>query len=323
MSSLYMAERLFRTSFSLIPLRGMKDSSAPKAPAIAWKQHPYQYDQRRARLGDIAQWLDQGWQLGVVTGRISGVIVLDFDTMELWQRFSSEKPHIVRDKLIVRTKRGIHLYIPVDRTSGAPIPKRSGTNGTKWDLLTDGFYVVAPGSEIAGHTYTIIAGALDQMPAPQPGQLKEILSWLDASSTPKQQPAIIPTAQPTLPGIERDRNELIQAMRIRFSSKVDSSGGRNNALFDACVWGRDRGLDQNDCMGILADFLHAPGDEEPETHRMKEFEKTLRSAFSRPARPVAVGAAPVRLPDSARQAFARRDEMHIWRLLDWGAPARL
>lgn len=308
MTSLYMGETLLRQRFSLIPLRGSKDSSEPKAPSIAWKQHPYQYDQRHARLGDVAQWLDAGWQLGIVCGRISGVIVLDFDTMELWQRFSTEKPHIVRDKLIVRTKRGIHLYIPVDAPSGAPIPKKSGKG---WDLQTDGFYVVAPGSEIAGHTYTIIAGDLDQMPAPTPGQLKEILAWLDPTL---QQPANVPPAQSVLPGIERDRNELLQAMRARFSSMSDSSGGRNNALFKSLTWGRDRGLSAADCMGILADFLKAPGDEEPESQRMREFNKTLKSAFSRPARPLEV--APARLPDSARQAFARRDEMHIWRLLD-------
>jgi hypothetical protein len=306
MFPLYMGESLLRQRFSLIPLRGSKDSSEPKAPSIAWKQHPYQYDQRHARLGDVAQWLTAGWQIGIVTGRISGVIVLDFDTMDLWQRFSTELPHIVRDKLTVRTKRGIHLYIPV-ATSGAPIPKKKG-NG--WDLQTDGFYVVAPGSEINGHTYTILSGDLDQMPTPTPGQLKEILAWLDATLQQQQRP----TAQPVLPGIERDRYELLQALRTRFSSKVDSSGGRNNALFESFTWGRDRGLSSADCMGILADFLHAPGEDQSEPARMKEFEKTLRSAFSRPARPV--GAAPARLPDSARQALARRNEMHIWRLLD-------
>lgn len=310
MSSLYMGETLLRQRFSLIPLRGSKDSSEPKAPAIAWKQHPYQYDQRRARLGDVAQWLDQGkWELGIVCGRISGVIVLDFDTMDLWQRFSTEMAHIVRDKLIVRTKRGIHLYIPV-ATSGAPIPKKKGKG---WDLQGDGFYVVAPGSEINGHTYTILSGDLDQMPAPTPGQLKEILAWLDALTDGAPALAAV-VVQPVLLGIERDRNEMIQAMRTRFSSKVDSSDGRNNALFESLTWGRDRGLSSADCMGILADFLKAPGEDEPESQRMKEFEKTLKSAFSRPARPV--GAAPARLPDSARQALARRDLMHVWRLLD-------
>lgn len=308
MFSLYMAERLFRTSFSLIPLRGMKDSSAPKVPPIDWKI----YQQRRAIKEQVTDWIAvQGWQLGVVTGRVSGVVVLDFDSMELWQRFSTEMPHIVRNKLIVRTKRAFHLYIPV-ATSGAPIPNKKGH---KWELLADGRYAVAPGSEIAGHTYTILTGDLDQLPAPQPGQLKEILAWFEPAS-PTQQPAIIPTAQPTLPGIERDHKELIQAMRTRFSSMIDSSGGRNNALFSSLTWGRDRGLDHAECMALLGDFLNAPGAEETQAHRMREFDKTLRSAFSRPARPVDQGTAPARLPDSARQAFARRDLMHIWRLLD-------
>lgn len=303
MSTLYMGETLLRHGFSLIPVRGAKDSSAPKAAALDWKV----FQHRPPLLGQVAVWIDfEHWELAIATGRVSGVVVIDFDDMDLWISFSSANPHLIRGKLIVRTRRGIHLYIPV-ATAGAPI---QSTHKELWGLQADGRYVVAPGSEIDGHTYTIIAGSLETMPAPTPGQLKEILAWLQPNSAPAPAGAAV---QPVLPGIGRDRLELIQAMRAYFADLA--SAGRNNALFKALTWARDRGLSHSECLALLADFIAAPGDAiESERSRTREFMATLRSAFSRPAREVK--AAPARLPDSIRQALSRLKLTHIWRILD-------
>lgn len=307
MYPLYMGEALINQGFSLIPVRGDKDSSQPKAAAIAWASS----QQRRATLGDVAAWTQlQGWQLAIVTGRISGMVAVDFDDLELWQRFSTEKAHLLKNKIIVRTRRGVHLYIPV-AGSGAPIASK---NGNGWDFQADGKYVVAPGAIINDHTYTIISD-VSRMPAPQPGQLQEILSWLqpDGASAPTPEAAADRPAQLTLPVVGPDRHALIAALKQRFSAW--SLTGRNNALFRALAWGRDRGLSAGDCMALLADFITAPGTStESQSSRMREFNATLRSVFSRPARPV--GTAPARLPDAARQALSRLGLMHVWRLID-------
>lgn len=303
MYPLYMGESLLHHGFSLLPVRGAQDSSAPKAAALDWKV----FQHRRATVGDVATWTQlKDWQIAIATGRISGVVVIDFDDMDLWIRFSSANPHLIRGKLIVRTRRGIHLYIPV-ATTGSPI---QSTHKELWGLQADGRYVIAPRSVIDGHTYTIIAGSLETMPAPTPGQLKEILAWLqpDGASAP-----VGAAVQPVLPGIGRDRLELIQAMRAYFADLV--SVGRNNAAFKTLTWARDRGLSHSECLALLADFIAAPGDAiESERSRTREFMATLRSAFSRPAREAR--AAPVRLPDSVRQALSRLKLTHIWRILD-------
>lgn len=85
MTSFYMPQMLWRTGFSLIPLIGNRDSTRPKAPALSsWAK----YQQRRANWPDIVRWVaNEGYQFAVVTGRISGVVVFDFDDMALWEAF--------------------------------------------------------------------------------------------------------------------------------------------------------------------------------------------------------------------------------------------
>src|SRR4051812_34552791 len=75
---LTFAEAYFYLSYSVIPLIGDTDLSRAKVPAIPWTT----FQQHRASLNDYAYWFTKSefGGLGIVTGRISQLVVLDFDS---------------------------------------------------------------------------------------------------------------------------------------------------------------------------------------------------------------------------------------------------
>ena len=143
------AETYLSLKYSVIPLRGDLDTAQPKAAAVPWKV----YQSRRATLSDLHNWFieQQFPALGIVTGRISRLMVLDFDTPELFQYFKVRYPHLTQTRTI-QTHRGWHLYFcPPD----VPLSSRKGLGV---DLLSEGCYVVAPPSTIGETAYRITRG---------------------------------------------------------------------------------------------------------------------------------------------------------------------
>lgn len=165
-----MARALHRSALSLIPLYGEKDSSRPKEAAVSLTQ----YQTAPATWPQVIQWVTSGYQLGIATGRVSGVVVIDFNNFQLWQDFrASELPSLIGKRLTVRTPNGIHLYIPVTTNGPLIVPQRA----PRWTLRGCGDVVVAPHSIIRGRGYQIVAGSVEDMGTPSEAAVIALLAW--------------------------------------------------------------------------------------------------------------------------------------------------
>src|SRR5215216_6415736 len=102
-----------------------------KIPAEPWAQ----YQHHHMTLEEIEEkpWYD----VGNVTGKVSGIAVLDADSREAVEELK-RLGHPATP--MVKTARGLHLYF---RHPGGELPTRIGL-GNGLDLKGDGGYVVAP-----------------------------------------------------------------------------------------------------------------------------------------------------------------------------------
>jgi hypothetical protein len=129
LAMLYLAK-----GFSLIPLRP-KD----KKPAIAsWKE----FQDRKPSEAELKIWFADGTQnnLGIVTGKVSGIVVVDFDSQEAIE--FAERNNFP-DTPSVATGKGFHAYYRY-KEGVRNFQKRDDL--PQIDLRGDGGYVVAPPS---------------------------------------------------------------------------------------------------------------------------------------------------------------------------------
>jgi len=135
--------------FSVIPLR-----PSSKKPAInSWTA----YQHRHATDEELIAWFGNGSKnnIGIVTGAISGIVVLDFDSREAI-RFADR--HRIKRTPYVKTPRGYHLYLR--HKNGV----RNSQLEQEIDIKGEGGYVVAPPSISAeGEEYVWFDG-LDETP---------------------------------------------------------------------------------------------------------------------------------------------------------------
>ncbi len=140
--------------FSLIPLR-----PNDKRPAIdSWKK----FQERHATDQELLQWFGDGSNIniGIVTGGISGIDVVDLDgreALDLFLKLNSKKTPVVS------TGKGLHFYF-CHKVGVRNFQKREDLPGI--DLRGDGGYVVAPPSvHPNGKTYAWVTwSGLDDLP---------------------------------------------------------------------------------------------------------------------------------------------------------------
>lgn len=151
----------------VIPLR-----PRDKRPALAsWQEH----QQRRAAEEEIRAWWSRwpGANVGVVTGAVSVLVVLDLDGPEV---VNYAKERGVPQTPVVATGKGFHVYF---QHPGRPVPNAAALAGIKGlDLRGDGGYVVAPPSlHPSGRRYAWCKGrSPDDLPlAPMPDWLLELM----------------------------------------------------------------------------------------------------------------------------------------------------
>ena len=110
--------------WSVIPVR------ADKAAALTeWKR----YQEKRPSLEDWRRWLEgkpsNGVRpfgdivgLGVICGKVShSLVVLDFDRVEVWEKFATQQPKVAKLSKVVKTGRGWHVYLV---TTDGPVASR-------------------------------------------------------------------------------------------------------------------------------------------------------------------------------------------------------
>lgn len=133
------ANGYLRRGFSIIPLAPPVngDVKSGKKPTIPWKV----FQSRKPTQQEIDQWFFRSsHNIGIVTGRISGIVVVDCDD-EQAVRWCQEE--LADTAMIARTGSGFHLFYS---HPGSVIRNGAKLQGLNLDLRADGGYVVAPPS---------------------------------------------------------------------------------------------------------------------------------------------------------------------------------
>ena len=262
-----------RRGFSIIPV------GSDKRPALTtWK--PYQT--RRASEDELRQWAQKrptGW--AVVTGEISGLIVLDFDGergLETMQALGLQ-PHVQTGS------GGAHVYFA---HPGHHVPTLNSKSkiemGQRWpglDIRADGGYACFAGRNRSG-AYEWLR-ELDPEPIDLlPTDLQEFLGLL---------PPRPPQAPPARPAknVSTCRTGRVSADRLidRALSRIRSEG-RNNAGFWLAVQLRDNQFAETEAESIVCSFAartpatNTKGQHEPYTDQ--EALASLREAYARSPR---------------------------------------
>jgi len=152
--------------FSIIPIK------PDKKPYIKWE--PFQT--RSATPEEIRQWWKQ-WpnaMIGIITGAISGIFVIDCDSAEAYRRVQELLPDAFIT-CIARTPRGYHLYFVYSKDIGNAAGIMPGV-----DIRGEGGYIIAPPSENGnGKAYHWLEGLsiFEEDPAPCPDALLNIKSF--------------------------------------------------------------------------------------------------------------------------------------------------
>jgi len=124
--------------FSVFPI------SDNKIPLIKWKR----FQEEHANDTEVREWHDAGFNVGIVTGRISNLCVIDCDKRcdAVWFYQNRSKSPV-----LVQTRRGIHFYF---RHPGGLVP--NSTMHAMYDVRGDGGYVVAPPSRFGEVRYKFV-----------------------------------------------------------------------------------------------------------------------------------------------------------------------
>jgi P4 family phage/plasmid primase-like protien len=186
------AERkvLWDAGFSLIPIlrRG-------KRPTIRWEK----YQLERASWDQVEAWGKQ-WpagNIGIVTGSVSGLVVLDLDSEEAIAEARKRGLPVTPE---VRTGKGLHVYF---QHPGCSVRNRARLL-PGMDIRGDGGFVVAPGStHESGAIYEALNPISQSVLRPMPAWLMDLLSRPNVGSdhvarqtltTRRREPAVLENA---------------------------------------------------------------------------------------------------------------------------------
>jgi hypothetical protein len=179
---LEQARRLAAAGCSVIPidspecLKGVDNSSAGKRPAIPWKQ----FQSTRATDDQLIGWFGtESRNIGIVTGVISDLVVVDCDSPEA---LAWADTHLPPTPWRVRTSKGEHRGY---RHPGGAVRNAvridTGDPTIKIDVRGDGGYVVGPGSlHASGAAYEWIA----EEPASTASLPRFDPAWLKGETAP-------------------------------------------------------------------------------------------------------------------------------------------
>lgn len=164
------ALELYDRGYSIIPLN--PDSKKPKLES--WKQ----YQTERPSREKVKKWFSEPANIGIITGQVSNLLVLDLDSQDAikWAKsheFSGVTPSVI-------THRGYHLYfeypedVELDSASYEPYPKA--------EVFGNAHYVVAPPSRHpSGFQYRWDVSPTQTSPEPAP-------EWLLNELRPQTKP---------------------------------------------------------------------------------------------------------------------------------------
>jgi hypothetical protein len=206
-----------------------------KVPAIPWRE----YQSRLPTENELRAWFRTPQNLAIITGAVSGVVVIDADDPIAVQWCIHRLPYTWWQ---TATARGFHLFY---RHPGVPVRNRArletGDGRLAIDVRGDGGYVIAPGSiHATGAAYTFAGNwtrEREVLPRFWPG-------WLQRPE--RRRPPQPDRARPTGNVIDRGRRYLaaIPAPQIGAGSDVA-------VLSAACRLVRGLALSETDATALL------------------------------------------------------------------------
>ena len=228
--------------------------AAGKAPLVRWDR----YQVTRPTDAELRSWFDveEPRNVGVVCGRVSGVVVIDCDDPDALD--------VALDCLPVTpvrtlTAKGAHLFFryPTDAAAGEAFGNKSGVllGGLKYriDLRADAGYVVVPPSiHATGVEYEAPEPwltAFERMPMLPATELRALYRASSGSTPPTV------SRRPVLTSTRAD-GALAQAQRYfaRVPPAVEGCGGDHFTFVQACRAIRDFGLSQGEAFDVLRDW---------------------------------------------------------------------
>jgi hypothetical protein len=267
-------ELLVKRRWPMIPSRG--DS---KGACVEWKR----FQEQLPTVEELREWdqrlKPERW--GLVTGKLSGVVVLDFDGemgIELMRKWGID-PH-------VRTgSGGFHWYLLHPSWRVPTLNAKSGKKSWPWpglDIRGDGGFAVLLGRNKNGPYEQL----RDLVPDPFDALPEEVRAFLrNHSEKADAKPQQSARNHRTTPGSGRrvDTERL-----IRNALEIVPNRGRNNSGFWLACQLRDNEFSNGDAEAAMRDYrsrvpsTNAKGQREPYIER--EMLASLHEAYSRPAR---------------------------------------
>lgn len=315
---------------SVIPVYGDQQPDRAKVSATNWKI----FQMRLAPAQLIDHWFmtQELGGLAIVTGRISNLVVLDFDSAEREAEFKERFPHLLKTRMVQSAGRGLsHYYYSIPSDINLPTLHIDGA-----DLLSDGAYVIAPPTAINGKTYDVVEGGREyQLTQYDARCLLEFFKGCNGRYTPNIESSVTVVTPPNHKNNNYEETKLLsEGAKPEHCSEIISPQsliplyqhyvpqiGRNNALFRVACHGRDHQLSQLDVRNVLklvhANQLPTNGtSQESHTSRLREAEKTIASAFSKPPRSPQKQEQSIQLTNSIREALLKRGLTCVARVLD-------
>ncbi len=256
MDKMTKVESYLNRGWGLTPVGAPKDGdkNSGKNPFLkGWPQNPVKDLESAKTYWDN----DKGYNVGILTGEASGLVVLDIDEPEVFEKFLEKHPEC-RNTYIVRRNNAepwkCHYYFKLDGLT----PSSHNVKKTGWgDLMSNGKQVVAPPSvHYTGGIYEVIN---DVEPLPFK---EEYMADLLLSKVQEGKPESLPAVQEVTP-------EPLP--------KGADEGTRNSKIFNMACEMRDSGAPQEEADDAARDFCRKcdPPYDEAEALR------TVASAYGR------------------------------------------
>lgn len=287
------AIELSKSGVSVIPVYGDSAPSEPKRPTLPWRSYQGRIMSEAELRSAFAR---KASALGIVCGRVSGLVVVDFDDHLRYRRFCRHRPGLAKS-YTVKTRRGYHVYFGTREK----VPSHQFDGG---DIKGERSYVVAPPSVIGGFEYLPIVRAA-KVELDKAG-VSELLNYFHVDARGKSTVSGVAVAAPAVD---------LKVMYRRLARKV----GRNNALYRTALAARERGLSQENAERTLtvlhvSERGHARHQFESLSARAMEAGRTVASAFRAGWSMSKLGAG---VPNSVREKLLREQESTVMaRLLD-------
>ena len=151
---LEIAKEYLKNGLSVIPLKPNE-----KLPLVQWQE----YTKRHPTVEEVTKWWTDtpNANIGVVTGRVSNLTVVDFDKKDGMLPF--EYKAFPKTKAVLTTSKGYHFYYRYSDKVHTCTDVFQNKGGV--DIRNDGGYVVAPPSVVNESQYALgRAGVIEEFP---------------------------------------------------------------------------------------------------------------------------------------------------------------